>query len=346
MDPTNDEFFNRFLLDANFAIPYFALIGDLLSTHLTCSRLLSLLLVTFSIFQWSCNSFSRDHSLASGTIVSHCLESQVSGLQKYPAYGTLQKDIADSWSWWICALSFECIVLWISAGESICCVVHWWKTTALHGCDKNPELSAQEYAGVKAEQVLFTNGSDQGSRGSMWVLRKLGYSFGGLPPSLCYGSKELPSCPLQLGVALKRCNFTSIRPWTQVAKYSPHETHPQTSASADQTLVQGLTWWCAAAARRVPRRRVCRDEIAMFGCVGYESIRYRRIYKQIYIYIYVLYMYIYIYTHVYGKIRGPHCDLTGLMVSRRNYPKIALFFQVIELLLSLFIIYIYIRIHM
>jgi hypothetical protein len=126
----------------------------------------------------------------------------------------------------------------------------------------------------------------------MWVFRKLGYSFGGLPPSLCYGSKELPSCPLQLGVALKRCNFTSIRPWTQVAKYSPHETHPQTSASADQTLVQGLTWWCAAAARRVPRRRVCRDEIAMFGCVGYESIRYRRIYKQIY--IYVLYMYIYI----------------------------------------------------
>lgn len=38
--------------------------------------------------------------------------------------------------------------------------------TILHGCDKNPELSAQEYAGVKAEQVLFTNGSDQGSRGS------------------------------------------------------------------------------------------------------------------------------------------------------------------------------------
>ena len=35
VDPTNDEFFNRFLLDANFAIPYFALIGDLLSTHLT-----------------------------------------------------------------------------------------------------------------------------------------------------------------------------------------------------------------------------------------------------------------------------------------------------------------------
>ena len=138
-------------------------------------------------------------------------------------------------------------------------------------------------------------------------------------------------------------------PWTQVAKYSPHETHPtldETSASADQTLVQGLTWWCAAAARRVPRRRVCRDEIAMFGCVGYESIRYRRIY--INIYIYVLYIYIlYIHVHVYGKIWGPHCDLTGLMVSRRNYPKIALFFSGHWIIIVIiYNIYIYIRIHM
>lgn len=77
-----------------------------LLTHLTCPRLLSLLLVTFSIFQWSCNSLSRDHFIAwlQGRLwVIVWSDSQVSGLQKYPAYGTLQKDIADSWRWWICA---------------------------------------------------------------------------------------------------------------------------------------------------------------------------------------------------------------------------------------------------
>ena len=42
----------------------------------------------------------------------------------------------------------------------------------------------------------------------------------------------------------------------------------------------------------------------------------------IYIYIWVIYIYIYIYM---GKLYRPHCDLTGIMVNKGNYPKLALF---------------------
>ena len=132
----------------------------------------------------------------------------------------LQKDIADSWSWWICALSFECIVLWISAGESICCVVHWWKTTALHGCDKNPELSAQEYAGVKSRTGFSSPTVQIKVRGgSMWVFQEVGVFVWRITSQLVLWKQRVAQLPLAAGCgleALQLYKHTPLNPGRQI----------------------------------------------------------------------------------------------------------------------------------
>ncbi len=94
------------------------------------------------------------------------------GLQKYPAYGSLQKDIAEPWP-----VDGGCLSIRESFDPLIPSQIMWTKTEVdewdkmlwLCQCDLfysalclPDRPSPEEYAGVKTEEVLFTNGSDQG----------------------------------------------------------------------------------------------------------------------------------------------------------------------------------------